>query len=149
MRPALEILKGKRNLRGVEVGVLIGGNARDMIENLDIEMIYLVDNFAIGGEKLKKSALFYMSPYERQIKWYFCDSTQIKDDIKDLDFVYIDGSHSYKNVISDITYWLPRIKEGGVLGGHDYGSNEPGVIKAVDELFKEKNTKGADWWVTV
>lgn len=37
-----------------------------------------------------------------------------------LDFVYIDGNHAYDWVKEDIELWWPKIKEGGVLAGHDY-----------------------------
>ncbi len=50
------------------------------------------------------------------------------------DFVYIDGDHRYENVLLDIEFWLPKVKKGGILGGHDYG-NEVGVKKAVDKCF--------------
>ena len=36
-----------------------------------------------------------------------------------LDMVYIDGEHSYKSVCADIQAWLPKIKPGGWITGHD------------------------------
>jgi len=45
-------------------------------------------------------------------------SKSFKDD--SLDFVYIDGNHSLEYVISDIQSWLPKIKKGGIISGHDY-----------------------------
>lgn len=36
-----------------------------------------------------------------------------------LDFVFIDGEHTYKAVCADIDAWLPKVKPGGVLAGHD------------------------------
>ena len=53
-----------------------------------------------------------------------------------LDFAFIDGDHSYESVRDDIKAWLPRIKKGGWIGGHDYGT-EDGVTQAVNEAFKE------------
>ena len=38
---------------------------------------------------------------------------------KSLDFVYIDGEHSYNAVVEDIQHWLPKIKSGGYIAGHD------------------------------
>ena len=56
-----------------------------------------------------------------------------------LDFVFIDASHDYKNVVSDILAWYPKVKNGGIFAGHDYGGNAwPGVESAVNE-FIEKN----------
>lgn len=37
-----------------------------------------------------------------------------------LDFVYIDGSHDFLNVVQDIHYWLKKVRPGGILAGHDY-----------------------------
>ncbi len=37
-----------------------------------------------------------------------------------LDFVYIDGNHRFKYVAEDLCEWERKIKEGGVIAGHDY-----------------------------
>jgi hypothetical protein len=50
-----------------------------------------------------------------------------------LDFVFIDAAHDYENVKADIIAWLPKIKVGGVISGHDY-QHEP-VRKAVYEIL--------------
>lgn len=55
-----------------------------------------------------------------------------------LDFVFIDASHEYEHVKADILKWLPKVKKGGVLAGHDCYPNNPefgGVYKAVTEIF--------------
>ena len=58
-----------------------------------------------------------------------CDFTPIKktsmgalQDFQDesLDFVYIDGNHSFKFVTEDIFEWSKKVKKGGVIAGHDY-----------------------------
>ena len=49
------------------------------------------------------------------------------------DFIYIDASHKYKDIKSDINMYLPKCKK--IIGGHDYGNQHPGVIKAVNEIF--------------
>ena len=65
-----------------------------------------------------------------------------RDDI--LDFVYIDGDHSYEAVKLDISSWLPKLKVNGVMVGHDYyepdhprRQGHPGVTQAVKELFSD------------
>ena len=53
---------------------------------------------------------------------------------RSLDFVFIDASHEYKDVIKDLHAWYPKVKKGGYIGGHDY-STWDGVKLAVDEFF--------------
>lgn len=38
---------------------------------------------------------------------------------KSLHFVYIDAEHNYYKVMQDIATWLPKIVDGGYIGGHD------------------------------
>jgi hypothetical protein len=49
---------------------------------------------------------------------------------KSLDFVFIDADHSFPCINADLTNWLPKVKPGGTIAGHDllYVS----VKKAVD-----------------
>ena len=49
------------------------------------------------------------------------------------DVVYIDAAHDYDSVRADIDTWLPKVKPGGMICGHDYTAAWPGVIEAVDE----------------
>lgn len=36
------------------------------------------------------------------------------------DFVYLDADHSYEAVAADIAAWLPLVRPGGIIAGHDY-----------------------------
>jgi predicted O-methyltransferase YrrM len=63
-------------------------------------------------------------------------SHDIADSFEDdtFDFIYIDGSHNYENVKRDIQLYLPKLRKGGVIAGHDYYEKEwPGVVQAVNE----------------
>jgi len=51
------------------------------------------------------------------------------------DFVYIDGMHTYDQVKKDIKNYLPFLREGGFIGGHDYADNKEQVVKAVNEVI--------------
>ncbi len=55
-----------------------------------------------------------------------------------LDFVFIDANHRYDEAKKDIQDWLPKIKPGGLLCGHDYGGRQQGVKQAVDETFGDR-----------
>lgn len=79
-----------------------------------------------------------------------------------LDLVFIDGDHRYEFIKKDISSWLPKLRDGGILCGHDcegyylryseedkkmieehlgdnhiQGLGHPGVIKAVYEYFQD------------
>ena len=69
---------------------------------------------------------------------------------KEFDFIYLDGLHTYEGVKTDITNYLPLVKKGGVIGGHDYTSQIPhlvGVYQAVNEMFgqPDKVFKDNSW----
>jgi predicted O-methyltransferase YrrM len=59
----------------------------------------------------------------------------IKEKFNDrkIDFIFIDAGHTYNDVKKDIETFLPLVKEGGTMAGHDY--NLAGVKQAVDEKF--------------
>lgn len=66
---------------------------------------------------------------------------------KTIDFLFIDGDHSYEACKSDIKLYLPKMKEGSVMAGHDY-YNAPGVKQAVDEAFGNRvQISGSSWVV--
>jgi len=53
---------------------------------------------------------------------------------KTADFIFIDGSHDFESVKSDIEAWAPMLSENGILAGHDFGDGWPDVEKAVKML---------------
>lgn len=65
-----------------------------------------------------------------------------------VDFCFIDGSHDYESVKADIAAWLPKMKAGAVMAGHD--RNQTGVWRAVCEAFGvPKDVGPLAWWVRV
>ena len=81
-------------------------------------------------EEFKNNTRFFnnvnlIKDYSHNVSTIFAD--------KSVDLVYIDGDHSYQAVNKDIELYLPKIKQGGILAGHDYSKSWPGVVKAVDE----------------
>lgn len=70
-----------------------------------------------------------------------------------LDFVFIDASHDYESFKKDLFAWFPKVKIGGLIGGHDYANPYPGIVKAVqDHLVANGETVGVTpstcWFTT-
>ena len=58
-------------------------------------------------------------------------------------FVFIDASHHYRGISVDIAVWWPKIRQGGILAGHDYSAAIwPDVKRAVDEAFPKIEQRG-------
>jgi predicted O-methyltransferase YrrM len=65
-----------------------------------------------------------------------------------IEFCFIDANHTYEFVRKDIEAFLPKMKKGGVIAGHDYNEHHPGVIQAVNEIFKDvKYNPIEDTWI--
>jgi predicted O-methyltransferase YrrM len=57
---------------------------------------------------------------------------------------FIDAGHDYVDVLRDITAWLPKIKPGGILAGHDIDGL--GVSRAVADLLGNRiSIVGRSW----
>lgn len=53
---------------------------------------------------------------------------------KPIDFIFIDGSHVYEDVLADFDGFYKHLKPGGVLSMHDTGNpGHPGVLKVWQE----------------
>jgi hypothetical protein len=57
-----------------------------------------------------------------------------------VDWVYVDGDHTYEGVLADLEAWAPRVRPGGVIAGDDYGATGQwwgdGVQRAVAEFTR-------------
>lgn len=61
-----------------------------------------------------------------------------------VDFVFIDGDHSYEGCKADIEAWAPKVRKGGLIAGHDHSDDYPGVVEAVAEAFGVRAEMAAD-----
>jgi len=105
--------------------------------------------YNIYNTNLKEEGVRDVITDDRSISW---DAPEKYEDGY-FDFVYIDAGHNYEDVCKDIDAWMPKIKKGGILSGHDYwlDMQNPGVVKAVDEKIKDLNIlpEQAVWWTKI
>ena len=146
----------------VEIGAWKGKSAVYMGESIKTSgkniMYYVIDHFKGNPESpahkidpdiinntLYDTFIKNISPVSEYIRVIKADSKEacIYFSLKQIDFLFIDGSHTYDAVKQDILLWTPKVK--GVIAGHDYFF--PGVNKAVKEYFPKHKVIGDSWYV--
>ena len=141
----------------VEIGVFRGDFSKMILEKNPL-YLYLVDPFEHsletyeGGRlttaysdeedyqivlnrfknEIENHRLFVVRAYSYNVAKYYSNAM--------FDFIYHDASHLYKDLKNDLEQWLPKLKENGLMCGHDYTDNyKDHVGRAVDEFCAEHN----------
>lgn len=115
--------------RGAEVGVAGGRFSRILCENNPALQLHLIDVWDADGEvQSNKRDWSYdycmrrMTPFVSRVtvhkKFSVVASTDIED--QSLDFVYLDANHNLPDIIADLAAWIPKVRPGGIVAGHDY-----------------------------
>jgi hypothetical protein len=162
--------------RCVEIGVEKGYFSKMIMDVLKPEKLFLVDPWETGADKNGKTAMYdtglstaysneselrgIQEQFGREIEEgtvvinrnYSYDALDSFED-KSLDLIYIDACHLYDSVLWDLENYLPKLKEGGIISGHDYVDYSFfGVIGAVNDFCAKYgyeicvfNTDGGDW----
>lgn len=138
---------------GVEIGVAEGWYSDQIMQLGKVDEMYGVDPYTphqgyrdytreTTYNRLKTNAHNRLDKYPN---YYFLEqfSTRAADsfDNDSLDFVYIDGDHSYESVTQDIKTWMKKLKPGGIIAGDDYIRSDRDkrfydVIRSVDEYVE-------------
>jgi len=73
------------------------------------------------------------------------DTIDAVDKVKDnyYDILFIDADHSFEGVKRDLINYYPKVKETGIIAGHDYFAGFPGIIKCVNMFCKGKQITGS------
>jgi len=139
---------------GAEVGVFRGRNARSMFREIPGLKLIGVEPFADQPSSTRHKTVPRYERNRRAMDGRVKDrdfsliekfsEIAVQDIAYDsLDFVYIDGDHSYDYVMTDIILWARRVRPGGIVSGHDYiGPNDYrhkfdiNVKEAVDDYTK-------------
>lgn len=133
----------------VEIGVWYGRSAAYMateIYNSNKQItLDIIDNFKKSPiEDVKKNLAIF--DFVNVIQGDSSGSAKMYYD-NSIDFIFIDADHSESGVTRDIKAWLPKLKKGGVMAGHDYGNPRySGVKKAVDSLLNVKQVSKQCWY---
>jgi predicted O-methyltransferase YrrM len=172
------LLKKRPHKVGAEVGVFRGVFAQRLLANLPkIEKYYCIDPWEHYEDHVKtlrsRSAELSIAPsqafnqfrkatkpWEKKIVVIRKMSQDALADVPDmsLDWVFIDGNHSYEYVKEDIPGWTSKVKLGGIVSGHDFYDKSAnarrdvpfGVERAVVELVRDFTVDAeANVWYTI
>jgi hypothetical protein len=60
------------------------------------------------------------------------------------DFLYVDARHDYLGVLQDLHDWWPKLREGGIMAGHDYTTQKEPPLPM---YFKDPSRSSQDWTI--
>src|SRR3989344_6102327 len=121
---------------GCEVGVEKGKNAQEIFECIPNLKLYAVDPYKRHPQSsyaTTASSRHWSDSYLQVCKGQAQKRMQGRNAViiekfseeavqdipyDSLDFVYIDGDHSYDYAIIDIILWSRRVRPGGIVSGH-------------------------------
>lgn len=116
--------------KGAEVGVMQGDYSQVLCRDYPELKLYCVDawqqypGYYLGDQRTMDQ--FY-NRARRRLKKYDVKlvrefsveaAKQFADD--SLDFLYLDAAHDFVNVINDLNAWIPKVRPGGAISGHDF-----------------------------
>lgn len=131
----------------VEVGVWEAANAKRLLDEFPNLTLIGVDPFegyqdwhmyieSSYMSEREKITMETMKPYieSRRFSIIRKYSDKALEDLEDgkYDFIYIDADHSYEWALHDMTNYWNKVKDGGVLCGHDRSLH--GVKMALEEF---------------
>lgn len=129
----------ERNYKAIaEIGVASGKTAFYLLQNCSLSAYFLVDP-SFGRPYIHTRPDIIAAEYYQPMICMNMTSEAAAVYIADnsLDLVFIDANHDYSSVKLDILSWLPKMKVGSVMCGHDYCNYSPGVVQAVTEIFTD------------
>lgn len=151
---AIDRIPENTNAHFVELGVWFGQSmcfaGVEIIQSNKNIKLDGIDSFLNGDQPAPDSpedtvryseALRYTDPVKNVVTLIKSDTHAAKDNYEDesLDFVFIDANHTYEGMMTDLVDWFPKVKKGGMIGGHDYEDAWKGLVQAVDEFFGKDN----------
>ena len=121
---------------GVELGVQSGVFAKAILSRWQAAERYVLvdvwrqlDNYVDGAnvdnskqEMVYQKALSNTRAFGSKVE--VCRDLTVacaeKYEDQSFDFIYVDARHDYIGVVEDLRFWLPKLRPGGIIAGHDY-----------------------------
>ncbi len=113
---------------GVEIGVDKGRTTFHLLNNTDLKL-YFIDPYIGRDDRCQEiTEQLAKFPNANFLRMTSSEAANVVPD--ELDFVFIDGDHSYEGVKEDLEKWVPKVRSQGLVMGHDWNHYRPGVVQA-------------------
>lgn len=155
----------------VEIGTFVGGNACRVANYIKERKkkitLFTIDNFQFGNISQKGFDMANLSRDENFYNVYkenvdqcnlndiICytnsDSIEASQNFKNdtIDLIFIDGAHNEVYCRDELMAWIPKIKPGGIISGHDWPA--PCIQRAFYSVFPmipNITSTGGAYWIT-
>lgn len=157
----VDLLKDKEEVVGIEIGCDEAVTTDYLLEKLPNLKLYTIDPYSEyydwNGTRVEERTHIFeqaknrLAKYGERVIMVKQPSSEVFHMFEDgsLDFVFVDGIHTYEGVITDCRNYYSKVKEGGIFSGHDY-TMIPDVNRAVTEfsleVAKPVRTTEVDVW---
>lgn len=139
------------NITGIEIGTCRAESTAYLLDKCpNIQRIFTIDPYKgyddWNGEitqesvdKFREVAIKNLEQFGDRVRMIREPSVQAANNFTDtlVDFIFVDGDHSYDATLADCEAYYPFLKEGGLFCGHDYSSIDA-VYRAVND-FRDKH----------
>lgn len=135
------------NLKGIEIGTCRGESTAYFLEKCpNIDFLTTIDPYKgyqdWNGEITQETVERFMEvakknlkKYGKRVKMLREESVNAADKFEDesVDFIFVDGDHSYDATLADCMHYYSKLKKGGIFCGHDYQTLED-VKRSIDDF---------------
>ncbi|MCP5076183.1 MAG: hypothetical protein GY947_23175 [Rhodobacteraceae bacterium] len=144
---------------GAEVGTYMGAFAQLIVDTVKPTKLYLIDPWIASNSESQAGSWYetvdqnYMDDVFHMVSQRFSNGANISNvniirdysssalktlEDGELDWIYIDGDHSYDAVLKDLKLSFDKVRSGGFISGDDYEVVETwwkdNVVRAVTEF---------------
>lgn len=157
-----KILENIQDPIGIEIGTAEGVTTEHLLSSIPTLKLFGIDPYPTyidwdgnqpAAEKNKATYLERTAQFSDRLQHIYKESDDAHPDFANdsMDFVFIDGLHTYEQVKKDCNNYWPKLKKGGFLIGHDFARIQ-GVNKAVNEFSDKvglpvKNAQQDIWYI--
>jgi hypothetical protein len=150
---------------GAQIGVWKGDFSVEILRNVRPTLLHLIDPWKCADDDVHLNAFYGAKNMTQEtmdearkgvfmrveqgikagiVKIHPAPSAEVLQTFPDasLDFIYVDGDHTYESCLADLRASLRVVKKGGLICGNDYALGRwwgDGVVRALHTFAKDSS----------